>query len=58
MRVLYLKLSDEDRALVEKIAARWGHERGRPMNMTDVIRELVHAASDSPAPSRSARRKG
>jgi hypothetical protein len=52
MKVLFLELSDEDRARVERLAANSGAAMGRPVSMSDVMRQLVRDASKKGAPVR------
>jgi hypothetical protein len=52
MKVLFLELSDEDRARVERLAADSGAAIGRPVSMSDVVRQLVRDAAAKATPVR------
>ena len=45
MRVLYVELTDEDRAQLDKLTAISGVEAGRPLRVSDVVRQLVRDAA-------------
>ena len=51
-KVLYVELDAEDRARIERLAAESGAAIGRPVSMTDVVRQLVRDASDRGRPVR------
>jgi hypothetical protein len=45
LRPLYLKLSTEDRTLLDKIAVAQGVAAGRPVRIIEVVRGLVRNAA-------------
>jgi hypothetical protein len=52
VKVLYIELDDADRKLVERLAADSGALVGRPVSMSDVIRQLVRDAAARGRPIR------
>lgn len=49
---LFVKLSPEDRARLNRLAADSGAAEGRPVSVSDVIRQLVREASSRRKPLR------
>lgn len=52
MSPLYVQLEDDDRALLDKLAADAGALRGRPVPIADVVRQLVRDAAAKQKPLR------
>ena len=52
MSTLYVKLGDEDRVLLDKLAADAGAARGKPVPVSDIIRQLVREAAKRGKPMR------
>jgi hypothetical protein len=50
--VLYLRLEDDERRAVERLAAETGAAEGRPVNMTDILRQLIRDAAGRKTPVR------
>ena len=51
-KVLYVELDDDDRKLVERLAAESGAALGRLVSMSDVVRQLVREAGERTKPVR------
>jgi hypothetical protein len=49
---LYLELSVEDRALLDRLAADSGAVEGRPVRLVEVVRRLVRDAARRKTPLR------
>jgi hypothetical protein len=52
MKPLYVELTDEDRASLDKLAAVSGVAAGRPLRIADIVRQLVRDAAGKGAPVR------
>jgi hypothetical protein len=43
---LYVRLSEEENAIVEKLAVAATNKTGRPVPLTDVVRSLIRKAGE------------
>jgi hypothetical protein len=50
--VLYVKLAADDHARLNKLAAESGAAAGRPVSLSDVVRQLVRDAAAKATPVR------